>query len=175
MPFAPEDRRLPELLSKLEAEGLSCLPQSDFSFQDQGFIPIKVSPKIGPEEFRNKVYETGFEIYLAPFDYKKTLEELKKPTKQTWLNKLLVGKREQIAKDFIVDQETDKELSKQTQELHLVYRDDYLVPFAFAAVLSDLTNGLLFESEAGEYFKPKQALAEIPKLAKDWSPPVVDS
>lgn len=48
---------------------MNCEFQDDFSFRDTGYVPINVSLTIGPNEHRNKRFETGFEIQLSDFNY----------------------------------------------------------------------------------------------------------
>lgn len=171
LPTPLDSDHIPLITRRLAELGLRCEFESDFSFRDTGFVPLKISLTIGPNEYRNQPFDTGFEMELSEFDYAKELNEVKNPPRQGWLNKLFVGNQQEAPRDFIASKEMDNLLKQCRQDLSIRYRDDVLTPFAFAAVVAELTNGILWEGESGEYQNAKDALEQISELAEDWSPP----
>ncbi len=171
LPTPLDSDHIPLITRRLAELGLQCEFTSDFSFRDTGFVPLKISLTIGPNEYRNQPFDTGFEMELSEFDYAKELNEVKNPPRQGWLNKLFVGNQQQAPRDFIASKEMDNSLKHCRHDLSINYRDDILTPFAFAAVIAELTNGIVWDSEEGEYLNAKDALKQISELAEDWSPP----
>jgi hypothetical protein len=161
---------LPSITRRLAELGLRCEFPSDFSFRDTGNVPIVLTLAIGPKEYRDQRFETGFEITLSDFNYAEELHAVRHPPRQGWLNKLIVGNQQQAARDFIASREMDKLLETCHHELLINCQEDFLTPFAFAAVIAELTDGIIFEPQSGEYSEPKEALAQISELADDWSP-----
>ncbi|MBN8662688.1 MAG: hypothetical protein J0M35_20135, partial [Candidatus Obscuribacter phosphatis] len=58
-------------------------------------------------------------------------------------------------------------------EINYLRLDAFVISWAFAAVLAELTAGVVFDGESGEYLLPKAALATIPEIiadidANDW-------
>jgi len=171
LPTTLDSTHIPAITRRLAELGLQYEFTSDFSFRGTGFVPIKIRLTIGPNEYRNQPFDTGFEMELSEFDYAKELNEVKNPPRQGWLNKLFVGNQQEAPRDFIANKEMDNLLKQCQQDLSIRYRDDVLTPFAFAAVVAELTNGIVWDGESGEYLNAKDALEQISELAEDWSPP----
>jgi hypothetical protein len=171
LPKPLDSSHIPSITRRLAELGLQYEFTSDFSFRGTGFVPIKIRLTIGPSEYRNQTFDTGFEMELSEFDYAKELNEVKNPPRQGWLNKLFVGNQQEPPRDFITNKEMDNLLKQCQQDLSIRYRDDVLTPFAFAAVVAELTNGIVWDGESGEYLNAKDALEQISELTEDWSPP----
>jgi hypothetical protein len=170
LPSMLTPEHLPAITRRLAELGLRCEFPSDFSFRDTGNVSITLTLAIGPKEYRDQRFETGFEINLSDFNYAEELHTVKHPPKQGWLNKLVVGNQQQAARDFIANREIDKLLEPCRHELLINYHEDCLTPFAFAAVIAELTDGIVCEAQSGEFLKPKEAIEQISELAEDWSP-----
>jgi hypothetical protein len=169
-PSALTTESLPSVIHRLGELGLRCEFLEDFSFQDTGYVPITLYLAIGPKEYQEQCFETGFEIALSKFDYAKEVHAVQHPPKQGLLNKWLVGDQQEPPRKFIATREIDKVLEQCRYELSINYSKDILTPFAFAAVTAEVADGIVLECESGEYLKPQEAIQQIPELAKDWSP-----
>ncbi len=64
LPTPLGSEHIPAITRRLAELGLQSASESDFSFRDNGFIPIKISLTIGPNEYRNQPFDTGFEMEL---------------------------------------------------------------------------------------------------------------
>lgn len=105
----------------------------------------------------------------AEFDFAKELKSVQNPPKLSFFEKLLAKQAQVEARKYLADQDIDRVLQNCRRVLEINYRrsGELVISWAFAAVLAELTAGVVFDGESGEYLLPKAALATIPEIIAD--------
>ncbi|CAN5255605.1 hypothetical protein BH11CYA1_BH11CYA1_01470 [soil metagenome] len=163
---------LPRITARLAEFGMDCTIEPDFRLEDEthnGFLPIKVKMlSVGPAAWRGKEYLTGFECVLSDFSYVDEIKKIQNPPKPNFVQKLLFKTSQPIARKFIADQDTDDILKRCNKVFTINYHHSgEMISNAFAAVLAELTSGLVYDPQDDEYLLPQSALAEISALIED--------
>jgi hypothetical protein len=179
--YAPEFKAglAARVTARLADFGLVCELSPGFDFDDEthgGFLPIKMRMvSVGPVSCRDTDYMTGFECGFSEFDFGKELKRVQNPPKPSFFEKLLAKQTKVEARKYLADQDIDRVLQNCRRVLEINYHrsDELVISWAFAAVLAELTAGVVFDRESGEYLLPEAALATIPEIiadadANDW-------
>lgn len=173
--YAPEFKAglAARVIARLADFGLVCELSPGFDFDDEthgGFLPIKMRMvSVGPASCRDTDYMIGFECGGAEFDFAKELKSVQNPPKLSFFEKLLAKQAQVEARKYLADQDIDRVLQNCRRVLEINYRrsGELVISWAFAAVLAELTAGVVFDGESGEYLLPKAALATIPEIIAD--------
>ncbi|MCA0315619.1 MAG: hypothetical protein LCH63_17510 [Candidatus Melainabacteria bacterium] len=170
--YAPEFKAglAARVTARLADFGLVCELSPGFDFDDEthgGFLPIKMRMvSVGPESCRDTDYMTGFECGFSEFDFGKELKRVQNPPKPSFFEKLLARQTQVEARKYLADQDIDRVLQNCRRVLEINYRRLF-ISWAIAAVLAELTAGVVFDRESGEYLLPEAALATIPEIIAD--------
>ncbi|MCE3279338.1 MAG: hypothetical protein K0S44_1529 [Bacteroidetes bacterium] len=141
---------------------------------DTGFLPIKLHVQKGHSKAYDDFGEdvmTGFELFFNNFDYETELKEIQSQNtnveSKSFISKLL-GRNKQATQteSFIVDREVDKKLKTCDQYLMLNFKSwnksELRISLYFAAILADLTNGIVVDPQEGRYLSGQDALKTFP-------------
>ncbi|TND10008.1 MAG: hypothetical protein FD123_690 [Bacteroidetes bacterium] len=145
---------LPEIKKRFADFHMDIEFHPEFRFdedEDAGFLPIKL--KVVPG--RLKQYDdfgdgimTGFELLFSDFDYDEALADLE-------------------GEPFIAGKEPDEYLKLCDKDLMLSWGSGNVsetrISLFFAAILAELTDGIIYDPQNGRYLSGKQALDIFPK------------
>lgn len=150
----------------------------DFRFDsknDRGFCPIKLK-MLG---VHSKMYDeinydmlSGFELFFAEFNYEEELNEAKEPiipvrTRSFFSNLFRTKKTSQDPPIiFLADEQTDDKLKRCKMKIILNCKSrnksELRVSLFFAAILAELTEGVVYDTYHGRYLSGKEALETFP-------------
>jgi hypothetical protein len=150
----------------------------EFKFDEQtdtGFLPIKLKVHKGySKQYDNIEHEimTGFELLFGDYDFEEELKNIQQqaaPTeKKSFLSKLFVGNKPATptAISFVADNELDKLLKHCKKDILLNWKSwnksELRVSLFFAAILAELTDGVIYDPQNGRYLSGQQALQTFP-------------
>ena len=155
----------------------------DFKFDEQtdtGFLSLKLKVHNGHskhyDDFGSDVL-TGFELLFSDFDYGQELKN-SQPQKTTTEKKSFISKlfgtnnSATQQQTFIADQQLDKLLKLCNKDLMLSWiardKSELRISLFFAAILADLTDGVVFDPQNGRYLSGQQALKTFPLEVADY-------
>ncbi|MGG9964090.1 hypothetical protein [Ferruginibacter sp. SUN106] len=151
----------------------------EFKFDEQadtGFLPIKLKVHTGhSKQYDNIKHEimTGFELLFDDYDFdealKNTPQETIAPERKSFLSKLFGGNKTAAptAVSFVADNEVDKLLKHCKKDILLNWKcrnkSELRVSLFFAAILAELTDGVIYDPQNGRYLSGQQALQTFPQ------------
>jgi hypothetical protein len=159
-----------KITARMAEFGIECETCPGFMVEDEtrtGFLPIRFKLiSAGPQQYRGKNYLTGFECGLSDFDYGEELEAVQNPPKPNFVQRLLFGQTEEMARQYLANQEMDNLLKNCKKVFEISYHDEnqLMLSNLFAVILAEQTNGIYCDPQSGEYMMPQDALADIPTL-----------
>lgn len=150
----------------------------EFKFDEQtdtGFLPIKL--KVHPGH--SKLYDgidheimTGFELLFNDYNFDEELKNAQQqisPTdSKSFLSKLFGGSKKTTptAICFVADKELDKLLKHCKMNVMLNWKSwnksELRISLFFAAILAELTDGVIYDPQNGRYLSGQQALQTFP-------------
>jgi hypothetical protein len=163
---------VPKVTQRLADLGMDCKFHPQFALDpenDAGLLPIrwKVSGDDPAISYRGMNISTGFEIYIDDFDYNNQLSQLQRTNKPGFFNKLL-GKKQDTApqSNYLANEAIDKELKRCSKMVTIAFSGSsppsaLRVGVCFAAVLAEITNGVLYDPQADEYARSKTEIENI--------------
>ncbi|MBP8114152.1 MAG: hypothetical protein KAY50_02285, partial [Chitinophagaceae bacterium] len=150
----------------------------EFKFDEQtdtGFLPIKLKVHSGhSRQYDNIDHEimTGFELLFSDYDFEEELKNTQQqaiPTeRKSFLSKLFGGSKAATptAISFVADSELDKLLKDCKKDIMLNWKSwnksELRISLFFAAILAELTDGIIYDPQNGRYLNGKQALQAFP-------------
>ncbi len=148
--------------------------------EDIGFLPIKF--KIHPghsKQYDNISFDimTGFELIISDYDFEQELKRVQTENKRnhakTFLYKFLGIKKTFAPIDnFVVDNKFDKLLENCKKEVLLNLKSwnksELRVSLYFAAILAELTEGVILDPQSGRYLNSQEALQIFPKEIEEY-------
>ena len=156
----------------------------EFKFDEQtdtGFLPIKLKVHTGHSmQYDNIDHEimTGFELLFSDYDFD---EELKNTQQQaapieskSFLSKLFGGSKTATptAISFVANNELDKLLKHCKKDIMLNWKSwnksELRISLFFAAILAELTDGVIYNPQDGRYLSGQQALQTFPLEIEDY-------
>jgi hypothetical protein len=146
----------------------------EFKFDEQtdtGFLPIKLKVHLGhSKQYDNIDYEimTGFELLFSDYGFGeelKSTEQQAVPTEnKSFLSNFFGGNKSATpsANSFVVDKELDKLLKHCKKDVMLNWKSwnksELRMSLFFAAILAELTDGVVYDPQNGRYLNGQQAL-----------------
>lgn len=155
-----------------------------FKFNEQadaGFLPAKLKVLPGfsnPYDTIDYEISCGFEIYFSNYDFAEELktiqQQVHKTERRSFLSRLFSSNKAptQDAINFIADEETDK-LLKNCKKIIMINwkpwgKSDLRISLFFAAIVAELTNGVIYDPQDGRYLSAAQALQTFPLEINDY-------
>ncbi|WP_290237454.1 hypothetical protein [Pedobacter aquatilis] len=156
----------------------------EFKFDEQtdtGFLPIKLKVRPGhSKQYDNIDYEimTGFELLFSDFNFDEELKNAQQqaaPTEsKSFLSKLFGGSKSvnQTEETFVADKDLDKLLKLCKKDVMLNWKSwnksELRISLFFAAILAELTDGVIYDPQNGRYLNGQQALHTFPLEIDDY-------
>lgn len=156
----------------------------EFKFDEQtdtGFLPIKLKVHSGHSKHYDSIdFEimTGFELLFSNYDFdeelKSTQQQVSPKESKSFLSKLFGGSKTATptAISFVADSELDKLLKGCKKEVILNWKSwnksELRISLFFAAILAELTDGVIYEPQNGRYLNGQQALHTFPFEIDDY-------
>lgn len=153
-------------------------PTFCFNEWDDGFLPIKLkvfnSEIPAYDNFEGDIL-TGFDVcYLRNYNYEKELSELKAINQsKPYLFARLLGKPKEVTTpgNFIANATLDEKLKACTKEIIVSWKStnvsELRVARFFAAFLTELTDGVIYDPQEGGYYDANKALVVFPKKIQE--------
>lgn len=151
---------------------------------DIGFLPIKLKLVLGKsKQYDNINHEilTGFELFFSSYDFEEELKFIQEPIqpKTNLLSKLFGNKKTVLfTENFVADEELDKLLKDCNKSLMLNWKSwnksELRISLFFAAILAELTNGVIYDPQNGRYLSGKQALQIFPIEIEDYEQSIIE-
>ena len=148
--------------------------------KDAGFCPIKLTVDKGHSTLYDhfgKSVLTGFELFFDVYNYSTTLKETQegrlRNSKGSFLSKIF-GKSglQSIAKETIVERRIDEGLQKCRHVLNLNWqlanKSELRVSLFFAAILAELTDGIVYDYNNERYHTGEAALLAFSHEVKEF-------
>ena len=142
----------------------------------QAFCQLNLKVRPGQSEKYNKIdfdIMTGFELLFSDYDYHQELENSHpKPAKhKSFLSKVFGNNKDVTSSiNFVADKELDKLLRDCNVDLTLNWKSwnksELRISLFFAAILAELTDGVIYDPQNGRYLSGQQALAAFPLKSK---------
>jgi len=147
--------------------------------EDTGFLPIKLNVQPGHSKSYDKFDHeimTGFELFISDFNYDDELRNLQSALSEnkSFLSKLFGGRKTTPppGTSFMADQELDELLKHCKKDVMLNWKSwnksELRVSLFFAAILAELTNGVIYDPQDGRYLSGQQALETFPLEIEDY-------
>jgi hypothetical protein len=163
---------LPKIRSRLADFGMDCEFHPEFSFDqesDEGFLPIKMQVRSqNADLYGNIAVLTGFELSIEDYDYDaEQLDKQRESQKPGFLAKLF-GKKVTSKEEpgFVARNEFDDVLKTCHKQIsifiHASPTGGYRIGMYFAAILAELTDGIVYDPQADEYFDSRAAINRCP-------------
>jgi hypothetical protein len=156
----------------------------EFKFDEQadtGFLPIKLKVHKGySEQYDNIEHEiiTGFELLFSDFDFEEELKNIHKQAapaeKKSLLSNLFGSNKPSTSTgiSFVADSELDKLLKHCKKDIMLDWKSrnksELRISLFFAAILADLTDGVIYDPQNGRYLSGQQALQAFPQEIEEY-------
>jgi hypothetical protein len=156
----------------------------EFKFDEQtdtGFLPIRLKVHPGhSKQYDNIDHEimTGFELLFRDYDFDEELKNAQQQVAHTenksFLSKLFGGSKTAIstANSFVADKELDKLLKHCKKDVMLNWKSwnksELRISLFFAAILAELTDGVIYDPQNGRYLSGQQALQTFPLEIDDY-------
>lgn len=150
----------------------------EFKFDEQtdtGFLPIKLKVHSGySKQYKNIDHEiiTGFELLFSDYDFEEELKNTQQqatPTeRKSFFSKLFRGSKAAAPTviSFVADNELDKLLKDCKKNIMLNWKSrnksELRVSLFFAAILAELTDGVIYDPENDRYLNGHKALQTFP-------------
>jgi hypothetical protein len=168
-----KDGLLHQISTRLTEFGVQCEFDPGFEIEDEahnGFVSIRLKMlSVGDVAHRKESYLTGFECALSNFNYADELRKVQNPPKPNFLQKLLFKEGQSPPRQHLADPDVDKVLANCKKAFDISYDsiNAEMISNAFAAVLAELTTGVVYDPQDDKYLLPQAALALIPALIED--------
>ena len=154
----------------------------DFKFDEQtdtGFVPIKLRTQPGhikPYDNFGSDVMTGFEIFFNDYDYEQEYQSIQSTSTESksFFSKIFRSKKKNDfhVNNFVVDSELDKYLRNCKKDVMLNWKSrnksELRVSLFFAAILAELTDGVIYDPQSGRYLNGQQALQTFPMEIEDY-------
>jgi hypothetical protein len=150
----------------------------EFKFDEQtdtGFLPIKLKVHTGhSKQYDNIDHEimTGFELLFSDYNFegelKNTQQQVASTEKKSFLSKLFGGSKAATPTtiSYVADNELDKLLKDCKKDVMLNWKSwnksELRISLFFAAILAELTDGVIYDPQNGRYLSGQQALQTFP-------------
>lgn len=151
---------------------------SGFKFdekRDNGFLPIQLKVHKGYSTKYDEIdYEiiSGFELFFTDYDYNEDLKNIREyansAKRKSFFLRLFGQSKvlETMPISFVADAELDPLLQDCNKVLLLNFKSwnksELRVSLFFAAILAELTNGVVYDPHNGRYLSGEQALNVFP-------------
>jgi len=163
---------LPKIVKRFKDFNIDIQFHPEFKFdidKDNGFLPVKF--KIEKGESKNyDQYDcyllSGFEIYFSTYDYSEELMDIQETNNRSegFFSKLFKSKKNHIK--YIESEEIDNLLIKCNQSLNVHFsmrnKSELRISLLFAAILIELTNGVIYDTYHGRFLDHSHAMETIP-------------
>ena len=157
-------------------------PKFKFDEQtDTGFLPIKLKMHRGHSKQYDKIdYDimTGFELLFSDYDFDEELKDIQEQAVQTenksFLSKLFRRSKTTIptTTSFVADKELDQLLKDCKKDVMLNWKSwnksELRISLFFAAILAELTDGIIYEPQNGRFLSAQQALQTFPMEIEEY-------
>ena len=156
-------------------------PEFKFDEQtDSGFLPIKLKVHSGhSKQYDNIDFDimTGFELLFSDYDFDEELKNVQQqvaPTEnKSFISKLFGSSKTIISSNsFVADIELDKLLRHCKKNIMLNWKScnksELRISLFFAAILAELTGGVIYDPQNGRYLNGQQALQTFPLEIDDY-------
>jgi len=149
--------------------------------KDSGFLPIKLKVHSGhSRQYDNIDHEimTGFELLFSDYDFDEELKNAQQqaaPTEsKSFLSKLFSGNKTATPTtvSFVASNEHDKQLQHCKKDVMLSWKSwnksELRISLFFAAILAELTDGVIYDPQNGRYLSGQESLQTFPLEVDDY-------
>ena len=169
---------IPKIKKRFEDFNMDIEFHPEFKFDEQadsGFLPIKLKVHSGHSKHYDSIdFEvmTGFELLFNNYDFdeelKNTQQQATPKKNKSFLSKVFGGSKTATptAISFVAGSELDKLLKHCKKEVMLNWKSwnksELRISLFFAAILAELTDGVIYDTQNGRYLSGQQALQTFP-------------
>lgn len=179
----PSSDLIPKIIERFSEHHMLIEFHPDFSFdegKDQGFLPIKFRMKPGYSTIYDQIDHdiiSGFELIFSEYDYNEDLmsvQEQNTVESRSLLSKLFGGgkKSKPAPETFVASMELDKLLKNCRKSVLLDWKSwnksELRVSLYFAAILADLTDGVIYDPQSGRFLTGSEALESFPQEIEEY-------
>jgi hypothetical protein len=175
---------IPKIKKRFEDFHMDIEFHPEFKFDEQsdtGFLPIKLKVYSGHStQYDNINHEimTGFELLFSNYNFAEEIKNIQQQQAATesksFLSFFWGGRKTapQQSISFIADNELDKLLKLCKKDVMLSWKSwnksELRISLFFAAILAELTDGVIYDPQNERYLSGQQALQIFPKEIEEY-------
>lgn len=167
---------LPKLKRRLIDFGMECEFHPDFAFDqetDSGFLPIKMRVSSSDaQHYPDFEILTGIEIFIDDYDYGEELAQMASSAGDEHHHSGGLQQGALAPCPYVVSKEIDEVLKGCRKLAAIVIQSSPVCGFRtglyFAAILAELTSGIIFDPQKGRFVTAGDAIACFPAEVVDY-------